>query len=203
MDLKPLVAELWTLLQGTRTLQEFARNPVGEIRQRLSVLEEERDRLRAERKDLEDERMTARNKAIDAQATIKTLLEKNMKYREIFTKSMSDSAELPDEKIHSQFVELRSLIQQIVHKYLSAQRQVPLSKHQNPFFEDQRRFRQDLENCGTAALQIFRMRAKLFELVNDRLLSQSNFGIRDSEESLTVFERALTSAKTGGWLRHT
>lgn len=192
-----VIKELWTLLDplGSKGFVEFAADPVNEVRQRLSILEEERDTLKAEKKSLEDERNDARKLSVEAKASIGKLKEQNAKYRNIIIKSGGDSTEVPDDKIHSQFVELRELTQRIVHKYFSAHGQIKLSRHNNPYFEDQKLFRDDLAHSASESLQRFMMRAKIFAFINDRLLSGNSFGIGELEECLTDFENELISRK--------
>lgn len=72
-----------------------------------------------------------------------------------------------------------------------------LSRHNNPNFEDQKLFREDLTGFPTESLQRFCLRAKLFELLDARLLSAQNFGIGESEKTLGKFERALHACRSG------
>ncbi|KAL8979282.1 MAG: hypothetical protein Q9205_005343 [Flavoplaca limonia] len=163
--------------------------------------------LRVEKKDLEDDLATSRvhlaasrKETTDAKVSNRKLLEQNTRYRSIITNSGSDEMEVPDTKIHGQFVELRDLIQRIVHRHYAGQCNRKLDSHHNRWFEGQKRFRDDLKSLGSEALQQFHMRGKIFEFVNDDLLSARSFGIGKLEEELNEFEKALDKSKKDGVL---
>ncbi|KAI4202010.1 MAG: hypothetical protein LQ350_002915 [Teloschistes chrysophthalmus] len=140
------------------SLRDFTQDPVREVKQRLSALENERDGLAVERRTLEEQLSRANIHATASHETNKELAELKIQNRQI--------SELN-------------------------------SKHNNPNFEDQKLFREDLTGFPTESLQRFCLRAKLFELLDARLLSAQNFGIGESEKTLGKFERALHACRSG------
>lgn len=120
---------MWTLLdpQQKMSLRDFTQDPVREVKQRLSALENERDGLAVERRTLEEQLSRANIHATASHETNKELAELkiqnrqiselNSKYRSIILQGNNDNMELPDDKIHSRFVELRDIVQRIVHQY--------------------------------------------------------------------------------------
>ncbi|KAL9033559.1 MAG: hypothetical protein Q9180_005883 [Flavoplaca navasiana] len=200
---KGLVETLWMLLDPfeKNSFGHFAVDPARGVQQKLDALHEEIDVLRVEKKDLEDDLATSRvhltasqKEATDAKVSNRKLLEQNSRYRSIITKGSSDDMEVPDTKINGLFVELRDLIQRIVHRHYAGQCN-PKLKSYTPWFEEQKRFRDDLKSLGLEALQQFHMRGKIFELVNDGLLSARSFGIGELEEELQDFEKALDKSR--------
>ncbi|KAL9629411.1 MAG: hypothetical protein Q9204_005288 [Flavoplaca sp. TL-2023a] len=203
---KELVETLSMLLDPFQknSFPHFAVNPAREVQEKLDALHEEMDVLRVEKKDLEDDLATSsvhlaasRKETTDAKISNRKLLEQNSKYRSIITESGSDDIEVPDTKIHGQFVELRELIQRIVHRHYAGQCNRRLENLHNRWFDGQKRFRDDLKSLGSEALQQFLIRGKIFEFVNDYLLSARSFGIGRLEEELKDFEKALDKSRKG------
>ncbi|KAI4282669.1 MAG: hypothetical protein L6R38_002759 [Xanthoria sp. 2 TBL-2021] len=201
-----LVTALWSLLEPKeeRTLREFQEDPVGEVERRLSTLGEQLKTLSADKKKVEDDigsykarLATTRKEATEAKVAIQRLSEHNSKYREIILRGSSDDREIPDDKIHGQFVELRVLIQRIVHRHYAVQGHKKLTGHNNPWFEGQKKFRDVLKSLASEPLQRFGMRAKIFEFVDRDLISTRSFGVSKSEHSLKDFEEALDCSKAG------
>ncbi|KAL8946547.1 MAG: hypothetical protein Q9222_007074 [Ikaeria aurantiellina] len=166
------------------------------------ALEEQNGKLSAEKATVDEQLnntnaqlTTSRRELLEARATVRKLTDNNTKYREIILKGSSDNKEIPDAEIHSRFVGLRDIVQRIIHKHYSAQGQIKLSKTNNPYFEDQKLFREELASLSEP-LQRFAMRAKVFDILDDRLISARTFGIGDYEKSLMRFERALNSSKS-------
>lgn len=177
-----------------------------EVEQRFAALGNERDGLAMERQSLE-ERLSRANIHIavshetskelaELKLQIRKLSEQNSKYRSIILQGSIDNTELPDDQIHNRFVELRGDVQRIVHKYYSAQGHVKLSKNNNRHFEEQKRFRDDLTGLQSESLQRYCLRAKLFDLLDEMLLSARSFGVGEWEEALGKFEKALHKSKS-------
>ncbi|KAL8893877.1 MAG: hypothetical protein Q9192_004832 [Flavoplaca navasiana] len=125
-----LVETLWRLLDPFQKnpFRHFAVDPAREVQEKLDALHEEMDVLRVEKKDLEDDLATSRmhlaasrKETTDAKVSNRKLLEQNSRYRSMITQSGSDGMEVPDTKIYGQFVELRDLIQRIVHRHYAGQ----------------------------------------------------------------------------------
>ncbi|KAL8856125.1 MAG: hypothetical protein Q9178_007250 [Gyalolechia marmorata] len=198
-----LITALWSLLEpkGQKTLGEFREDPVGEVEQRLSVLEEQLKKLTHERMEFVDEISSCNNRLArsrrelsEANATTQRLAEQNSKYRSIILEGSSGDAGVPDGEICRLFVELRDLIQRIVHRHFSDLGQRKTKINNNPGFEDQQQFRDALEVVPTESLRKFLLRAKLFDFINIRLISAPTFGIGAFEKGLMTFERALHSS---------
>ncbi|KAI4247951.1 MAG: hypothetical protein LQ352_006041 [Teloschistes flavicans] len=207
-DSGALVKALWTLLdpQQRTSLRDFTEHPMREVEQRFAALGNERDGLAMERQSLE-ERLSRANIHIavshetskelaELKLQIRKLSEQNSKYRSIILQGSIDNTELPDDQIHNRFVELRGDVQRIVHKYYSAQGHVKLSKNNNRHFEEQKRFRDDLTGLQSESLQRYCLRAKLFDLLDEMLLSARSFGVGEWEEALGKFEKALHKSKS-------
>ncbi|KAL8671692.1 MAG: hypothetical protein Q9168_003814 [Polycauliona sp. 1 TL-2023] len=203
--MQSLIRSLWSLLEpnGKRSLQEFSEDPMGAIAFRVSDLEEQLKQSTAEKRTLEEEvsnyktrLSTARKETADAKASAQRLSEQSSKYRNIILKGSKDDTEVPDERIHRQFIELRELIQRIVHRYYSAQGHRKLSMHNNPWFDTQKQLREAIKAHSTEPFQRICMRAKIFEMIDDSLLSARTFGVGEFEKGLMKFERALYSSKT-------
>ncbi|KAL8995570.1 MAG: hypothetical protein Q9169_004712 [Polycauliona sp. 2 TL-2023] len=203
--LQTLVTSLWSLLQpdGTRSLRDFREDPFGEVAGRISAMGEQLKTSTAEKKDLEEELSsyktrltTARKEATDAKSSNQRLLEQNSKYRNIILKGSNDDMEVHDEKIQRQFVELRDLIQRIVHRHYSVQGHRKLTMHNNPWFEKQKQLREAIKAQSTEPLQRVCMRAKIFEIIDEDLLNARTFGVAELEKGLMKFERALYLSKT-------
>ncbi|KAL9027293.1 MAG: hypothetical protein Q9196_004160 [Gyalolechia fulgens] len=187
-----------------RTLQAFAENPVHEVQQKLLALEQQLEILAADKKCLEDQignsrlqLATSYKEITDVKASVRKLSEQNSVYRGIILDIGSDSTEIPDEKIRQDFVELRDLIQRIVHRHYVVPSHVKLNSHKNRWFEVQKGFRDQLRGLGSESLQRFCMRAKIFNLLDNHLISARNFGVADFEDDLKTFEQALVQTKTG------
>ena len=140
---------------------------------------------------------TTRKEATEAKVANQRLLEHNIKYREIILKGSTDDSETPDDKIHDLFVELRGLIQGIVHRHYVVQGHKKLTSHNNPWFDRQKRFRDNLKGLRSEQMQKFWMRGKIFELINRELLSARSFGVSQSEHYLEDFENSLEGSKAG------
>ncbi|KAL8882770.1 MAG: hypothetical protein Q9198_000289 [Flavoplaca austrocitrina] len=141
--------------------------------------------LRVEKKNLEDDLATSRvhvaascKETTDAKVSNGKLLEQNSRYRSIITKSGSDDMEVPDTKVHGHAIE-NSTATIIVGS------------------KDKNGFRDDLKSLGSEAVQQFLMRGKIFEFVNDYLLSARSFGIGKLEDELNDFKKALDKSKKG------
>ncbi|KAL8927111.1 MAG: hypothetical protein Q9172_001533 [Xanthocarpia lactea] len=198
-----LITALWSLLEPKRqkSLGEFREDPVGEVQQRLSALEEQLKTLTDENMKFVDEISScnnrlarSRNELSEANAAIQRLAEQNFNYRSIILEGSSDDTEVPDENIYRLFVELRDLIQRIVHKHYSGLGHRKSNMNNNPGFERQQQFRDALEAIPTESLRKFYLRAKLFDFINIRLISTPTFGIGAFEKGLMTFERALYSS---------
>ena len=177
---------------------------MGEVEQRLSFLEEQLKTLTAEKTRFIDEISSCNNRLArsrkdlsEANATIQRLAEQNSKYRSIILEDSSDDTEVPDEKICRLFVELRYLIQRIVHKHYSGLGHRKLNMNNNPGFEGQQQFRDALEAFPTEPLRKLYLRAKMFDFIDIRLISAPTFGIGAFEKGLMTFERALHSSVAG------
>ena len=160
--------------------------------------------LSADKKKAEDEigsykarLATTRKEATEAKMANQRLLEHNSKYREIILRGSSDEGEIPDDKIHDLFVELRVLIQGIVHRYYAVQGHKKLTSHNNPWFDSQKRFRDMLKGLTSEQMQRFCMRGKIFEMINRYLISAHSFGVSKSEHDLRDFEISLEGSKAG------
>ncbi|KAI4229405.1 MAG: hypothetical protein L6R36_000859 [Xanthoria steineri] len=191
-------------VQAERTFQEFREDPAGDAEQRLSVLQEQLQTLNADKKKAEDQigsyearLATTRKEATEAKMANQRLSEQNSKYREIFSRGSSDEGEIPDDKIHGLFVELRVLIQRIVHRHYAVQGPKKLTNHNNPWFDRQKRFRDHLKGLKSEQMQKFWMRGKIFELINRGLISARSFGVSQSERYLEDFENSLECSKAG------
>ncbi|KAI4208837.1 MAG: hypothetical protein L6R36_009555 [Xanthoria steineri] len=199
-----LVTALWSLLEPTadRTLQEFREDPAGEIERRLSALQEQLQTFSVDKKKAEDEvgnykarLATSHKEATEAKKANQRLLEHNSKYREIILRGSSDEGEIPDKKIHGLFVELRVLIQRIVHCHYAVQGHKKLTIHNNPWFDRQKRFRDDLKGPMSEPMQKFWMRGRIFEMINRDLISSRSFGVSQFERHLRDFEKSLEGSK--------
>ncbi len=177
---------------------------MGEVEQRLSVLEEQLKTLTDERMKFVDELSSCNNRLArsrrelsEANVATQRLAEQNSKYRSIILEGSSDDTEVPDEKIYRLFVELRDLIQRIVHRHYSGFGHRKLNTNNNPGFKGQQQFRDALEAYPTEPLRKFYLRAKMFDFINIRLISVPTFGIGRFEKGLMTFERALYSSAGG------
>ncbi|KAL9577737.1 MAG: hypothetical protein Q9212_006177 [Teloschistes hypoglaucus] len=202
-----LIKALWTLLdpQQRTSLRDFTQDPVREIKERMLTLEDERDRLAVERQTFEDRINRASVYTAAAHETSRELAElriqnrklseQNSRYRSIILQGSIDNTELPDDTIRNRFVELRDIVQRIIHRYYTAEGPMKLLRHNNPNFKAQEDFREDLTGFPTESLRKFYLRAKLFELLDTYLLSARNFGVGEYEGDLGRFERALHASK--------
>ncbi|KAI4096804.1 MAG: hypothetical protein LQ339_006888 [Xanthoria mediterranea] len=199
-----LVKDLWSLLEpkAERTFQEFREDPAGEVERRLSALQEQLQTLSADKKKAEDEigsyrarLATTRKEATEEKVANRRLLEQSSKYREIILRGSTDDSDVPDDRIHDLFVELRVLIQRIVHRHYAVQGYKKLTIHNNPWFDRQKRFRDDVKGLTSEQMQKFWMRWKIFELVNHGLISGRSFGVSQSEHYLEDFENSLEGSK--------
>ena len=140
--------------------------------------------------------------ATEAKKAHQRQLEQNSKYREIILRGSSDEGEIPDDKIHGLFVELRVLIQRIVHHhYAPVQGHEKLTSHNNLLFDSQKRFRKHLKGLKSEQMQKFCMRGKIFEMINDELVSARSFGVSKSEHDLKNFEDSLEGSKASRFPR--
>lgn len=179
-------------------------HPDKTIRQKLEELEHENRTLVAQKNSLEEEkwalktRMQQGGKELqDANAQIRRITEQNSKYRSIFLKNSSADTDFPDDRVRDLFVELRDIIQRIVHRHYSTQGYMKVVKIHNPLAERQTDFRDELNRLGTESLQRFYMRSKMFEMVKDEILCGYTFGADKHEESFGDFENALVKSKKG------
>jgi hypothetical protein len=201
-----VIAQLWSVLgqpnQGR--LENANGNPVDEVQQRLEGLRLENETLMAKKNSLEEGQRAlteqlarCRQQGLelqDANAQIQKLREQSSKYRSIITKSGNDNTELSDEKAQTILVELRDLIQRIVHRHYSAQGQMRVVKVNNRLAEDQLKFRDELNRLASESLQRFHMRAKIFDILDCDLLSIETFGAGEYEENLGRFEMAIAAS---------
>lgn len=167
-------------------------------------MQEQLQTLSADKKKAEDEigsyrarLATTRKEATEEKVANRRLLEQSSKYREIILRGSTDDSDVPDDRIHDLFVELRVLIQRIVHRHYAVQGYKKLTIHNNPWFDRQKRFRDDVKGLTSEQMQKFWMRWKIFELVNHGLISGRSFGVSQSEHYLEDFENSLEGSKAG------
>ncbi|KAL8748041.1 MAG: hypothetical protein Q9184_007520 [Pyrenodesmia sp. 2 TL-2023] len=152
--------------------------------------------LTADKKKFEDDissykagLVITRKEATEARFLIQKLSEQNSKYRGIILKGSSDKTEIADNDIHSQSVKIRDLVQCIVHRYYAVQGDRKLASYNDPYFEDQQRFRDMLKGLASDSLQKFCLWGRIFGMVHSGLVSrQFEHGLKDSEEALDCSE---------------
>ena len=194
---------MWSLVepQQQRTLHDFQKNPVGHVGDRLADLDEQVRRIKADKTRLENEMgnslAVASAELKEAKVHSQRLSDRNAQLRSIILKGSSGNTEVPDDKIRNQFVELREIIQRMVHRHYSAVGHIKLKSQNNTRFEEQKRFRNTLKDLALEPLQRFCMRAKLFELIDNGLLSARSFGLGKLENRLCDFESNLDSSGKG------
>ena len=205
-DLQTVAASLWSSLgfKGSSKAEVLPDDTFHSIQQEIQMLKEENETLAAEKASLEEEvnrhlsSLARRGKEVqDANQRIRTLQEQSSKYRSIILKSGKDTTEIRDDVVHTQFIELRDLIQRIVHNHYSARDMRPAKLSQDATAQEQKRFRDALNARSSEALQRYLMRAKIFELLDRWLLSACTFGSEESEQSLQQFEKAVMSTNKG------
>ncbi|KAL8636756.1 MAG: hypothetical protein Q9226_009214, partial [Calogaya cf. arnoldii] len=138
----------------------------------------------------------SRKETSDLKVVNRKLSEQNSKFRSIILQGISDDSEVPDDKIHVQFVELRDIVERIVRRHYAFQGLPKLASHNNPWFEEQKRFRDSLKSLGSETLQQFYMRGQIFDFVNSGLIEARSFGIGDLENELKDFEKAVDRCRT-------
>ena len=190
-------------------LHDFKEDPVGQIANRFSILEEQVTLLREEKRAAQNEvatathRLAASSKEVnEAKAQSRRLQENNSQLRSIILKGSNSNTDVPDDRIRNSFVELRDLIQRIVHRHYSAQGQMRLKSQGNAHFEAQKRFRNYVKDLTAEPIQKFAIRARLFKFIDDYLLRARSFGVDRYEKDLDDFERELDRSKNGRPLRH-
>ena len=174
---------------------------MSHVSDRLADLDEQVRRITADKTRLENEMgnslAVASAELKEAKAHNQRLSDRNIQLRSVILKGSSGNTEVPDDKIRNQFVELRDIIQRMVHRHYSALGHIKLKSQNNPRFEEQKRFRNTLKELALEPLQRFCMRAKLFELIDSNLLSARTFGLEKLENRLGDFESNLDSSGKG------
>jgi hypothetical protein len=124
------------------------------------------------------------------------------KYRNIVIKrGCSDNDEMDDSSITKAFIDLRIIIQRIVHKHCRLDPQIP-PRTKTKLSSDQKKFLDFWdEKCSVSDLQL-RLRARIFSMIHKHFLSKPCYGLeaeptRSLEEGLLKFEQALQKLGAG------
>ncbi|MCJ1431996.1 hypothetical protein MMC27_001352 [Xylographa pallens] len=137
----------------------------------------------------------------EVDANRRRLQEQTTKLREIIIKGGSNDNEPLDTVIINTFFGMRGLIQKIVHKfYPRAYLMDPMKieKGGNKLFEKQKAFFRG-EFCHMSEdIRRFRVRAKMFQLLQDEIFDEPCFGLSSEiEDGLAEFEAGLKSCNRG------
>lgn len=169
-----------------------AEDLTGKIREKIEELTMEKDTLIAQKGSLENEKR-------ELNARVRKISEQNTKYRSIILQnSSSDDTEFPDDKVRDQFTDLRDIIQRTAHKHYTTTGPMKLDKPNYPLTAEQKTFRHELKKLGGfESLQTFCFRGKIFELLNEWVISERTFGTKHHDDNLGAFEKALAKSKKG------
>ena len=128
---------------------------------------------------------------------VKSLKEQNAKLRSIVLKNNRDASDVPDNVIQDRFVAIRNAIQRIVHRYYDAN-PGSTTRLRDEHFQEQEEFYEQLSGTSCESIRMFMMRAKIFNIVGEKLLSGPAFGAEcDFENGLGQFEDALRLSDNG------
>ena len=172
-------------------------DPLHQIECKLGELQTQNETLIAERDC--NKRVVEEHQKLHGEIELqkRKLQEQNMKLRDIIIKSGNSNDEPLDSVIVKSFGELRELIQKIVHKYY-VMRPARLERNKNSFYEDQKAFYADFRPEVSEANRKFLTRAKIFRLIDSKLLSPPCFGLDgEREHVLAKIEHDLRKSKKG------
>lgn len=204
--LQTAATSLWSSLgfKNSSRAEALPDHTFDSIRLEIQRLKEKNETLVAEKASLEEEfnrnltSLTQRGKELqEANQRVRGLQDQSSKYRSIILKIGKDETEIRDDVVHTQFVELRDIIQRIVHSHYSVKDMKPPKLSHDAIAQEQRQFREALTARSSEALQRFLMRAKIFELLDRWLLSACTFGLKSFEQWLGDFEKAVMSTNRG------
>lgn len=165
----------------------------------LERTQKELETTNRERTKLQADIAGANQKIWDTEAMNRSLQAKNTKLRDIIIKSGNNDTESTDSVIIQQFSELRDFIQKIVHQHYSMEPQQLDVSRSSVFKRQKEFFRGDtFQRNIPDKVRRFRVRAKLFEILNTTILSSQCFGVGwETEQSLAGFELELRSDEKG------
>ena len=166
---------------------------------------QQRDEIFSEAREQEHERSTKQAEAFNARYT--ELLEKNRRLEErvarlqgVITKNASNDNEPLDTQVINAFCNLRQQIQSIVHRqYDNTPTQLKKTTNSDLFDKQKAFFRGEFFDSGVPqSTRQFGVRAKLYSLLHERILTAPCFGLdEDMERTLTDFENELVNVRRG------
>ncbi|KAI9864679.1 MAG: hypothetical protein M1813_003169 [Trichoglossum hirsutum] len=181
-----------SLLGWVRTTLPFNERPIQEIQGKLTELTAENSRLTNEKLAITEEADTSKARASSLEDTnarlkedlalqrkrVRELTQKSQRLNQIIIDSGQQESEIPDDKLASDFRDLRDLVQKAAHRYyksVAIGRPENLSDTQMEFFSgwSQRR-------DGERAL---RVRAAFAKCLRDYIFDQPYFGLDEGRES--------------------
>ncbi|MCJ1283394.1 hypothetical protein MMC26_002722 [Xylographa opegraphella] len=215
-------SRLWMILGRftTPTTHTQLNNPEKQVEQtlndlliRINDLNAEKDVTLQENRRYQERIAELEKNCRELEVNRRRLQEQTTKLREIIIKGGSNDNEPLDHVIINTFSGLRGLIQKIVHKYYPKaylMEPTKLEKGGNKLFERQKAFFRGDYLHMSEDIRRFRVRAKIFQLLQERIFDEPCFGLSpEIEDGLAEFEARLKSSNKGSlaeiaeWRRRT
>ena len=174
---------------------------LNELWIKINALTAEKDGMLRENGHCQEKIAELEKHCRELDANRRRLQEQTTKLREIIIKAANNDNEPLDTVIINTFSGLRGLIQKIVHKYYPKDYlmdPMKIEKGGNKLFEKQKAFFRGEFFHMSEDIRRFRVRAKIFQLLQDRIFNEPCFGLSpEMEDSLAEFEDKLKSCNRG------